>query len=42
MNVVTGKVKLGKETLTEIDGHWDGDIYCIEKDDARVSNETGL
>ncbi|XP_015930390.1 oxysterol-binding protein-related protein 8 isoform X2 [Parasteatoda tepidariorum] len=30
-NLVTGKIKLGKETLSSIEGHWDGEIFIKDK-----------
>ncbi|XP_060515915.1 oxysterol-binding protein-related protein 8 isoform X2 [Cylas formicarius] len=30
-NCITGKLKLGKETLATIDGYWDGTIYIKDK-----------
>lgn len=30
-NLVIGKIKLGKETLGTIEGHWDGEIYFRDK-----------
>ncbi|XP_076351559.1 oxysterol-binding protein-related protein 8 isoform X2 [Tachypleus tridentatus] len=30
-NLVTGKIKLGKETLATIEGHWDAEIYFMDK-----------
>lgn len=30
-NCIAGKIKLGKETLFTIDGHWDSDIYVKNK-----------
>ncbi|XP_055908551.1 oxysterol-binding protein-related protein 8 isoform X2 [Eupeodes corollae] len=38
-NLVTGKVKLGKETLANINGHWDTEIRIK---DSRSSDETIL
>lgn len=38
-NVVSGKLKLGKETLANISGHWDG---AIKIKDARTNEETIL
>ncbi|GMT35541.1 hypothetical protein PFISCL1PPCAC_26838 [Pristionchus fissidentatus] len=36
MNVINGQIKLGKETITDIDGHWDGVIqYKSVKDGSR-------
>lgn len=31
MNGVVGKIKLGKETLADIDGFWDGEITLTER-----------
>ena len=30
-NAVSGKIKLGKETLATIDGHWDSTVMIKEK-----------
>lgn len=30
-NLITGKIKLGKETLATIEGHWDNEIYFRDK-----------
>ena len=30
-NAVSGKIKLGKETLATIDGHWDSKVMIKEK-----------
>eukprot|EP00058_Branchiostoma_floridae_P005537 XP_002591025.1 hypothetical protein BRAFLDRAFT_69422 [Branchiostoma floridae] len=30
-NQITGKIKLGKETLATLEGHWDQDVYITEK-----------
>ena len=30
-NRITGKIKLGAETLATLDGHWDQEIYIKEK-----------
>ncbi|GAB6031098.1 Oxysterol-binding protein- protein 8 [Chamberlinius hualienensis] len=30
-NVVVGKIRLGKETLATIDGHWDQEIFITDK-----------
>ncbi|XP_053682523.1 oxysterol-binding protein-related protein 8 isoform X2 [Sabethes cyaneus] len=38
-NLVTGKLKLGKETLATINGHWDGEIRMK---DSRTNEETVL
>ncbi|XP_065088867.1 oxysterol-binding protein-related protein 8 isoform X2 [Ochlerotatus camptorhynchus] len=38
-NLVTGKLKLGKETLANINGHWDGEIRIK---DSRTSEESVL
>ncbi|XP_055542855.1 oxysterol-binding protein-related protein 8 isoform X2 [Wyeomyia smithii] len=38
-NLVTGKLKLGKETLATINGHWDGEIRMK---DSRTNEETML
>ncbi|KAF8354628.1 obr-3 [Pristionchus pacificus] len=38
MNVMNGQIKLGKETITEIDGHWDGLIsYKNVKDGSKAT-----
>ena len=31
MNAVGGKIKLGKETLADIDGFWDGEITLTDR-----------
>uniref|UniRef100_A0A915KZ89 Uncharacterized protein n=1 Tax=Romanomermis culicivorax TaxID=13658 RepID=A0A915KZ89_ROMCU len=31
MNVCTGKIKLGKETLADLTGHWDSAIYLNDR-----------
>ncbi|KAG8179305.1 hypothetical protein JTE90_024151 [Oedothorax gibbosus] len=30
-NLVTGKIKLGKDTLATLEGHWDGEIYIRDR-----------
>lgn len=30
-NSISGKLKLGDETLATLDGHWDGEIYIKER-----------
>uniref|UniRef100_A0A1Q3F635 Putative oxysterol-binding protein-related protein 8 n=1 Tax=Culex tarsalis TaxID=7177 RepID=A0A1Q3F635_CULTA len=39
INIVTGKLKLGKETLATINGHWDGEIRIK---DSRTGEDTVL
>ncbi len=31
MNAISGKIKLGRETLADIDGHWDGPMYLTDR-----------
>lgn len=38
-NLVTGKLKLGKQTLATINGHWDGSITIK---DSRTNEESTL
>lgn len=43
-NLVTGKLKLGKETLASINGHWDGEIRIKDSrtgEDSVLFNPTG-
>ena len=30
-NKITGKIKMGSDTLANIDGHWDQDIFIKDK-----------
>ncbi len=30
-NCISGKLKLGDETLATLDGHWDGEIFIKER-----------
>jgi oxysterol-binding protein-related protein 8 len=38
-NIVTGKLKLGKQTMATIHGHWDGTVFIK---DSRTGDETTL
>ncbi|XP_014665924.1 PREDICTED: oxysterol-binding protein-related protein 8-like, partial [Priapulus caudatus] len=31
VNVISGKIKLGKETLCTLEGHWDSEVYITHK-----------
>jgi hypothetical protein len=31
MNLVSGKIKLGREVLADLEGHWDGSIYITDR-----------
>ena len=30
-NKITGKIKMGSDTLANLDGHWDQDIFIKDK-----------
>lgn len=30
-NAVSGKIRLGKETLATLDGHWDDTVHLMER-----------
>ena len=31
MNAVHGKIKLGRETMADLEGHWDGSVYLTDR-----------